>query len=281
MRAVCYREPGGAPRIGRLEDTTIVDAGPAGPARFIPTPDAWAALEQADGPRVSLQAVDLLHPVVPGKLICIGLNYRDHAVEAGLGIPTEPVIFAKFTSALVGPDEAIMIAPEDPATDYEAEMAIVIGRRVRRASATEARSAIGGVTALNDVSARSAQLNAPAGQFTRGKSFDTFAPLGPAIADARSLDLGALRVRCLLNGEVMQDSTTDQLIFDAIELVRYCSATMTLEPGDILATGTPGGVGHTRVPPRYLSDGDVVEVVIDGVGVLRNPVRAELPPVAR
>jgi acylpyruvate hydrolase len=276
-RAVCFTDPSGALRIGALDGETVRDAGPAGPQGFVPTVEAWRTLGAASGPSYALADVQLKLPVVPGKLVCIGLNYRDHAAETGQEIPALPMVFAKYTSALIGPGEAIVIPYDEPRTDYEAELALVIGTRVRRATGGAALAAIGGITAFNDVSGREAQFG-PGRQFTRGKSYDTFAPLGPCVAPVDGLDLGALGVSCTLSGEVMQQSTTAQLIFGAKRLVEFCSAAFTLEPGDVIATGTPPGVGDARKPPRYLVDGDVVEVEVEGVGVLRNPCVAEERP---
>jgi 2-keto-4-pentenoate hydratase/2-oxohepta-3-ene-1,7-dioic acid hydratase in catechol pathway len=237
----------------------------------------WRALDAASGPVYPVSEVQLEAPVRPGKLICIGLNYRDHAEETGQEIPAAPVVFAKFTSALIGPGEAIVVPYDEPRTDYEAELALVIGTRVRRVSGAAALAAVGGITGFNDVSGREAQFG-PGKQFTRGKSYDTFAPIGPCIAPVDGLDLGALRVKCTLSGEVMQDSSTANLIFGVQTLVEFCSAAFTLEPGDVIATGTPPGVGDARRPPRYLQDGDVVEIEVEGVGVLRNPCVAEERP---
>jgi 2-keto-4-pentenoate hydratase/2-oxohepta-3-ene-1,7-dioic acid hydratase in catechol pathway len=276
-RAVCFTDPSGAVRLGALDGDTVRDAGAAGPEGFVPTAAAWRALAAASGPSYALADVQLKLPVVPGKLVCIGLNYRDHAEETGAEIPSLPMVFAKFTSALIGPGETIVIPYDEPRTDYEAELALVIGTRVRRATGAAALAAIGGITAFNDVSGREAQF-APGRQFTRGKSFDTFAPLGPCVAPVDGLDLGALRVSCTVSGEVLQDSTTANLIFGVQELVEFCSAAFTLEPGDVIATGTPPGVGDARKPPRYLQDGDVVEIEVEGVGVLSNPCAAEQRP---
>jgi 2-keto-4-pentenoate hydratase/2-oxohepta-3-ene-1,7-dioic acid hydratase in catechol pathway len=276
-RAVCFTDPSGGLRVGALDGESVRDAGAAGPLGFVPTVEAWRALDAASGPSYALADVQLKLPVVPGKLVCIGLNYRDHAEETGQEIPALPMVFAKYTSALVGPGEAIVIPYDEPRTDYEAELALVIGTRVRRATGAAALAAIGGITAFNDVSGREAQFG-PGRQFTRGKSYDTFAPLGPAVAPVDGLDLGALAVRCTVSGEVLQDSTTAQLIFGAQRLVEFCSAAFTLEPGDVIATGTPPGVGDARTPPRYLVDGDVVEVEVEGVGVLSNPCVAEARP---
>jgi 2-keto-4-pentenoate hydratase/2-oxohepta-3-ene-1,7-dioic acid hydratase in catechol pathway len=275
MRAVRYAGAAGEPRIGRLEDDHVVDAGPAGAIGFDASPEAWATVAAAAGASFEIDAVRLLHPVVPRKLIGIGLNYRDHAAESELAIPEVPVLFAKFSSSLTGPGETIVIPREETRPDYEGEVAVVIGRRTYRADAAAARAAVGGLTAVNDVSGRRAQLETPLRQFTLGKSFDTFAPMGPCVAGADDTDLESIGLRTTVSGEVLQDSSTENLIFSIVELIVYCSSGMTLEPGDVIATGTPGGVGDSRTPPRYLREGDVVEVSVDGVGTLRNPVALE------
>jgi 2-keto-4-pentenoate hydratase/2-oxohepta-3-ene-1,7-dioic acid hydratase in catechol pathway len=276
-RAVCFTDPSGARRIGAIDGDTVRDAGPAGPEGFVPSVDAWRTLSGASGPVYPLSEMHLEAPVTPSKLVCIGLNYRDHAEETGQEIPTAPVVFAKFTSALIGPGQAIVVPYDEPRTDYEAELALVIGTRVRRVTGAAALAAIGGITAFNDVSGREAQFG-PGRQFTRGKSYDTFAPIGPCIASVDGLDLAALQVKCTVSGELLQDSSTANLIFGVQTLVEFCSAAFTLEPGDVIATGTPPGVGDARTPPRYLQDGDVVEVEVEGVGVLRNPCVAEERP---
>jgi 2-keto-4-pentenoate hydratase/2-oxohepta-3-ene-1,7-dioic acid hydratase in catechol pathway len=275
MKAVRYQTGDGEPRIGRLDGDRVVDAGPAGPAGFVPTAEAWGALAAADGPAHGLADVRVLHPVVPDKIMAIGLNYRDHAEESELDIPAVPVVFAKWRSALTGPEAPIVIPREETRPDWEGEVAVVIGRRTYRASEAEAREAVGGVSIMHDVSGRRAQLETPLRQFTLGKSFDTFAPMGPCIASADGVDLGAIGVTTRVNGETMQESNTRHLIFSIPELIVYLSRGMTLEAGDVIATGTPGGVGDSRQPPRYLKDGDVVEISVDGVGTLRNPVRFE------
>jgi acylpyruvate hydrolase len=275
MKAVRFRDREGGVRLGRLEGGTVRDAGLAPPEGFVPSPQAWERLAAAEGVVFPREDVRLLHPVVPRKLMAIGLNYRDHAEESGLDIPEVPVVFAKWGSALVGPDDPIVIPREETRPDYEGELALVIGERVHRADPETARRAIGGLTIVNDVSGRRAQLETPLRQFTLGKSFDTFCPMGPCVAQAEGLDSGALRISTTLSGEVVQESSTENLIFSAEELVVYLSAGMTLEPGDVIATGTPGGVGDSRRPPRYLREGDVVEITVEGVGTLRNPVRAE------
>jgi 2-keto-4-pentenoate hydratase/2-oxohepta-3-ene-1,7-dioic acid hydratase in catechol pathway len=273
-RAVRFQGPGPGIRIGRLEDDAVWDAGPAPAVGFVPTAEAWEAVRGASGACFRLDQVTLLAPVVPPKLLCIGLNYRLHAEETGSAIPTEPVLFCKLPNSYSGPGDAIVLPNDDATPDFEAEMALVIGRRIRRAGRAEARAAIGGITALNDVSARTAQRSS-GGQFIRGKSYDTFAPLGPCISDASGLDPNNLAVRMTISGETMQDSNTSDMIFDAEDLIVYISAAITLEPGDVIATGTPSGVGMGRDPKRWLRDGDVCEVEIEGVGVLRNPCVAE------
>ncbi len=275
MRAVRYAGPDGGARLGRLEDDVIVDAGPAPAIGFDASPEAWELVAGASGDRVAVAGARLLHPCVPRKLIGIGLNYRDHAEESELDIPAVPVLFAKWPSAMIGDGETIVVPREETRPDYEAEVAVVIGRRTYRADAEAARAAVGGISAINDVSGRRAQLETPLRQFTLGKSFDTFAPMGPCVAGADGLDLASIDVTATVSGEVLQSSNTRNLIFSIVDLIRYASAGMTLEPGDVIATGTPGGVGDSRTPPRYLRDGDVVEVRVDGVGTLRNPVAFE------
>jgi 2-keto-4-pentenoate hydratase/2-oxohepta-3-ene-1,7-dioic acid hydratase in catechol pathway len=276
VKAVRFKNPEGEIRIGALaDDGTIADAGAAGPQGFIPTELGWEAVHHADGPKYNADDVKLLHPVVPNKLIGIGLNYRSHAAESELDIPAVPVIFAKFSSSLVGHGAEIVIPREETRPDYEGELAVVIGRGVYRADPKEARAAVGGIAAINDVSGRRAQLETPLRQFTLGKSFDTFSPLGPCIASADDVDLANLDLRTTVSGEVMQDANTRDLIFSVVELIEYISAGVTLEPGDVIATGTPSGVGDSRTPPRYLREGDTVEIYVEGVGTLSNPVRNE------
>jgi 2-keto-4-pentenoate hydratase/2-oxohepta-3-ene-1,7-dioic acid hydratase in catechol pathway len=275
MRAVHYLDAGGGARLGALRDSTVRDAGPAGPQGFVPTEESWAALDAASGPEHALGDLRLLAPVRPATIAAIGLNYRSHADESKLDVPDVPVVFAKWASAVIGPDDEIVIPREETRPDYEGELAVVIGRRAYRADRDSALDAIGGITAINDVSGRRAQLETPLRQFTLGKSFDTFAPLGPCIASLDGIDLADIQVSTNVSGELMQDASTRDLIFPVLDLIVYLSAGVTLEPGDVIATGTPGGVGDSRQPPRYLREGDVVEVTVGGVGTLRNRVRLE------
>jgi 2-keto-4-pentenoate hydratase/2-oxohepta-3-ene-1,7-dioic acid hydratase in catechol pathway len=276
MKGVRFVDPAGDTRLGSLEDSRIRDAGPSGPRGFVPSSEAWRSLAEASGPEYGLDDVRLVHPVVPDKILGIGVNYRSHAEESDLDIPAVPVIFAEWPSSLVGPDEDIVVPLEETRPDYEGEVAVVLGERVYRASLDEARRAIGGISAFNDVSGRRAQLETPLRQFTLGKSFDTFSPMGPCIASPDSVDLDRIGLTTTVSGELMQEAWTDDLVFSLAELIEYASRGLTLEAGDVIATGTPGGVGDSRNPPRYLQVGDIVEVWVEGVGTLRNAVRSEV-----
>ena len=275
MRAARFVDPSGAERIGRYSDEGVVDCGPAGVGGFVPSVERWAEVEAASGPSYELAEVRLLHPVVPAKLIGIGLNYRDHAAESDLDVPTVPVVFAMWPSSLVGDRAPIVIPRDETRPDYEGELAIVLGRTVKNLSVEDAAGAIGAYSAFNDVSGRRAQLETPLRQFTLGKSFDTFSPMGPCVVSVDGVDLGALDVRTTVSGEVLQEANTRDLIFGLAELVSYLSTGITLEAGTVIATGTPGGVGDSREPRRYLEEGDVVEVSVEGAGTLTNPVERE------
>jgi 2-keto-4-pentenoate hydratase/2-oxohepta-3-ene-1,7-dioic acid hydratase in catechol pathway len=275
VKAVRFTTPSREERIGALRDTTIIDAGPAGPLGFAADDASWERVAAADGQHYAVADVTLLHPVQPRKILAIGLNYRSHADESELDVPAVPVVFAKWPSSLIGPEQPIVIPREETRPDFEGELGVVIGRRTYRATRGDALSAVGGITAVHDVSGRRAQLETPLRQFTLGKSFDSFTPLGPAVSSLDGLDLTDLDVRTTVSGEVMQDANTRDLIFSVVDLVEYLSRGLTLEPGDVIATGTPGGVGDSRSPKRYLHAGDVVEIYVEGVGTLRNPVRAE------
>ena len=206
----------------------------------------------------------------PGKIICVGLNYRDHAEEQGVELPEEPLLFAKWPNALIGPGDPIVIPPLVTRCDYEAELGVVIGERVGRVSKENALEAVRGYVCANDVSARDLQFKD--GQWTRGKSVDTFCPVGPLVPAAEVADPHALRIRAIVSGEVLQDSTTANLIFGVDEIISYASQTLTFEPGDLILTGTPAGVGVFRDPPRLLRPGDEVTIEIEGLGALTNPV---------
>ena len=210
----------------------------------------------------------------PEKIICVGLNYRDHAEETGAELPKAPLLFAKWSNTLIGNGEPIVLPAEAHEVDYEAELGVVIGRRTRHVSEADALGAVRGYICVNDVSARDLQF--ADGQWTRGKSPDTFCPIGPELTPAAQIpDPQALGIRCILNGETLQDSSTAEMIFSVAEIIAYVSRTVTLEPGDLIATGTPAGVGVFRDPKVLLSDGDEVTVEIDGLATLTNPVVKE------
>jgi len=209
----------------------------------------------------------------PGKIVCIGMNYRDHAGEIGLALPNAPTIFSKFSSCVVAPGEPVVMPADSTQVDYEAELAVVMGRHATRVPADRAYEYVLGYTAFNDVTARDFQFGDL--QWQRGKSCDTFAPMGPAIVTADEIpDPHTLRITLTLNGTVMQDSNTGQLIFRVPQLIEFITRTIRLEPGDVIATGTPAGVGFARKPPVFLTAGDAMEVGIERIGALGNPVVA-------
>jgi 2-keto-4-pentenoate hydratase/2-oxohepta-3-ene-1,7-dioic acid hydratase in catechol pathway len=218
------------------------------------------------------EGAELAAPLTPGKVVAIGLNYRVHADESGVAAPEEPLVFAKFPSSVTGPNDPIVIDPGlTERVDWEVELGVVIGRRMRDVPVEAALAHVFGYTVANDVSARDVQFGD--GQWTRGKSFDTFCPLGPVVVTPD--ELGApddLRLTTRVNGELMQDDSTSSMIFGVAELLAYCSRSFTLEPGDLLLSGTPHGCGEFMDPRRSLAPGDVVEAAIEGIGVLRNSV---------
>ena len=215
-------------------------------------------------------------PVVPhpGKVICVGLNYRSHIREMGREIPEFPTLFAKYPEALIGATDTIELAPESESVDWEAELAVVIGATVRRASSDRAAAAIAGFAVLNDVTMRDWQYRTP--QWLQGKTFERTTPFGPVLTTPDELPGGVrptLDISCIVDGEIVQKAGTGDLVFDPVNLVEYISTILTLRPGDVIATGTTGGVGHARKPPRYLSDGSRVVTEISGIGRLDNVAR--------
>jgi 2,4-diketo-3-deoxy-L-fuconate hydrolase len=211
----------------------------------------------------------------PGKIVCIGLNYRDHAAESNMPIPERPVLFSKFPTCVVGPGEPVVIPATSQQVDYEAELAVVIGLQAKNVSVANAYDYVLGYTAFNDVSARDFQF--ADGQWQRGKSCDTFAPMGQTIVTTDEIpNPQTLSIKLLLNGETMQDSNTSQLIFGVPQLIEFITQSITLEPGDVIATGTPPGVGFARKPPVFLRPGDRMEVQIEGIGGLGNPLVASI-----
>jgi 2,4-diketo-3-deoxy-L-fuconate hydrolase len=244
---------------------------------FVPMGDDLAGFlaggTSRDGDAVPMDGVDLLAPISkPEKIVCIGLNYRDHAAESGQEVPPKPILFPKFSNSVIGPGDPIQIPPSAHEVDYEAELGVVIGRDARDVAAESALDYVAGYMCVNDVSARDLQFN-NGGQWMWGKAIDTFLPSGPFLVGADEVsDPQALPIRCVVNNEVLQDSNTSQMAFSVAELVSFISRTITLVPGDIIATGTPSGVGFTRTPPRFLGPGDEVTVEIEGVGTLTNRV---------
>jgi len=218
------------------------------------------------------QPLELLCPLdTPGKILCIGLNYRDHAIETNAPIPEEPIVFSKAPSSFIGPEDPIEIPSISQQVDYEAELVVVVGERLKKSTQEQAQQAIFGYTAGNDISARDWQKGKPGKQWLLGKSFDTFAPIGPAIALASSIsDPQNLKIQSRLNGQLMQDSSTRELIFSPAMLLSYISQVLTIEPGDLLFTGTPAGVGVARDPQVFLKPGDRIEVQIESIGTLSN-----------
>jgi 2-keto-4-pentenoate hydratase/2-oxohepta-3-ene-1,7-dioic acid hydratase in catechol pathway len=206
----------------------------------------------------------------PGKIVCVGLNYRDHAAEGGQDLPKAPLLFAKWPNTLIGDGDPVVLPPESTQVDYEAELGVVIGTKAKRVSERDALDHVEGYICVNDVSARDLQF--ADGQWTRGKSPDTFCPVGPRLVPREEIgDPQSLAIRCIVNGEALQDSSTAQMIFSVAEIIAYTSQIITLEPGDLIATGTPAGVGVFRDPKVLLKDGDEVSVEIEGLGTLTNP----------
>ena len=237
-----------------------------------------AAAQSSGAVSFSADKVKLLPPIPePGKILCIGLNYRDHAIEGGKAIPVEPVVFGKFSNALIGPNDPIRIPRVAQKVDYEAELVIVIGKRGKHIpNDSSAFEYVGGYTCGHDVSARDWQFRGEEKQWIIGKTFDTFAPIGPVLVTADELtDPHSLQIKLRLNGETMQNSNTKEFIFGVPHLLWFLSQVVTLEPGDLIFTGTPPGVGIARKPQVLLKPGDEVEVEIEGIGVLTNPCLAE------
>jgi 2-keto-4-pentenoate hydratase/2-oxohepta-3-ene-1,7-dioic acid hydratase in catechol pathway len=290
MRLVSY-EADGRWRSGLLRSEAVVDTEAAArQARFDGAGRPWtsnrtviqasgaerAALMEAaaviESSAMPMSDLRLGPPITdPEKILCMGLNYRDHAAESNLALPEVPLFFAKFRNSLIGPTDEIVVPAASDRVDYEAELAVVIGRRCRDVAVGEALEYVAGAMAFNDVSARDLQMQAS--QWTMGKAIDTFAPCGPALVLMDEVgELQSLGIRARVNGDTLQDANTSLMVFGVAEAIAFLTRVMTLEPGDIIATGTPAGVGMARKPPVWLRDGDVVEIEIDGIGTLRNPV---------
>lgn len=257
-------------RAARLEGDEFVLLAGSDAATALATGDV-----AGDGPRVAVADADLGPPSpAPNKILCMGLNYQSHIQEMGRELPEYPTLFAKFARALIGPYDVVALPGVSEQVDWEVELAAVIGREVRRADPEEARNAICGYTILNDVSVRDYQWRSS--QWLAGKTFEGSTPIGPWIVTPDEIDHGNdLEVRCEVDGELMQHARTSDLVFDASALVSYASDIITLEPGDIVSTGTPGGVGAARDPAVYLRPGQQVRCVIEGIGELRNRCERE------
>lgn len=270
MRLVTFQPPQGSPQAGIVSGQEVLPIGTDMPAVC-----AAGKAEPNGDPPFDLASVKLLAPIPrPPKFICVGLNYRDHAAEAKMEVPSVPTIFNKFPSVVIGPGQPIVLPRVSSKPDYEAEFAFVIGRGGRYIPADRAMEHVFGYTIVNDVSARDFQ-NATS-QWLMGKTFDTFAPMGPCIVTRDEIaDPHALDISLEMGGQVLQKSNTRELIFKIPELIEYISQVVTLEPGDVVATGTPAGVGFSRKPPRWLKPGDETIVRIQEIGELRNPVIAE------
>jgi 2-keto-4-pentenoate hydratase/2-oxohepta-3-ene-1,7-dioic acid hydratase in catechol pathway len=281
MKLVTFQS-GKASRVGAIVADRVIDLTAAGVADTMldivrggrtALAKAKKAAAAASGGK-KLAATKLLAPIRPGKVLCCGINYASHAEEnPNAKMPTEPFFFAKMPSSVIGPDEPIRVPPMSKQVDYEVEFAAVVGRRLSRAKEEEVMPAIFGYTLLNDVSARDVQFKDS--QITLGKNFNGFAPIGPAIVTTDELkEPGRVRLQTRLNGRTMQDGNTSEWLFQLPRLLSFVSQVMVLEPGDIVTTGTPAGVGYFRKPQVFMKAGDTIEIEAEGIGVLRNPLIA-------
>lgn len=268
-------------RAVRLEQDTLVDTGFPDVCALLAAADWRECAAGASGPESSSAAADFA-PVVPhpSKIVCVGLNYRTHILEMGREIPQYPTLFAKFEETLIGAHDDVRLPPESQKVDWEAELAMVIGTRVRRATESQAADAIAGFTVLNDVSMRDWQNRTP--MWDQGKTWEASTPVGPFLVTPDEVAGGVrptLDISCVVDGETLQSANTSDLVFDPVFLVQYISTIVTLNPGDLIATGTPGGVGQARDPQRFLADGNLLVTTIDGVGQLSNRTVAEVVKV--
>ena len=279
MHLLAFRRGGSerdGTRLGLRTDEGILDLtdslGVADVGELLARPQLVARVAEAQGPTIDPDQVRIAAPIQrPGKIICVGLNYHDHCREQGLEPPAYPLLFSKFANAVADPGASVTRPRATEKLDLECELAIVIGRRAAAIGPHEASDVIFGYTILNDVTARDLQREDK--QWLRAKGSDGFAPMGPGVATADEIgDPAALRLRSFVNGEAWQDSSTAEMVFDIPTIVAFASQTIALEPGDVIATGTPAGVGHYQSPPRYLAGGDVMRCEIEGIGAIENPV---------
>ena len=269
MRLATIRTESGTSAV-RIEGVEAVECGASDVGTLLASADWRARAGAADGPRHPL--ADLSYaPVVPrpGKIICVGLNYRSHISEMGRELPKYPTLFAKYPEALIGAFDPLTLPAESDQVDWEVELAVVVGRRVRHANADAAVDAIAGYSIINDVTLRDWQYRTS--EWLQGKTFEATAPFGPHLVTTDEIAPNA-KISCLIDGEVVQDSTIADLLFGPVDLIRYISTILTLDPGDVIATGTTGGVGHARTPPRYLKSGETLVGRIDDIGETVNPV---------
>jgi acylpyruvate hydrolase len=261
----------------RIDGDTAVECGATDVGALLATEEWQATAQAATGAEFPVSGLDYA-PVIPrpGKIICVGLNYRSHITEMGRELPTYPTLFAKYPEALIGPYDTLTLPDDSDEIDWEAELAVVVGRRARHVDHTGALEAIAGYTIINDVTLRDWQFRTA--EWLQGKTFEATAPFGPHLVTPDELAPDA-KISCVLDGEVVQESTIADLIFDAGDLIAYISTILTLDPGDVIATGTTGGVGHARTPQRYLQHGQTLVTRISGIGETVTPVRraAEVP----
>ncbi len=280
MRLVAFVAAGAASgrRLGRLDGETILDLTDA-LGSDLGALLGSGRLSEATGPLIDAGSVRLLAPLGrPGKIICVGLNYRDHCREQRIEPPAYPILFSKFANAVADPGQGVIRPQATERLDLECELAVVIGREAKSIAAEEALAHVFGYTILNDVTMR--DLQREDGQWLRAKGSDGFAPMGPMVVTRDEIpDPQRLRMRSSVNGETWQDSSTAEMVFDVATVVAFASRTIALQPGDVIATGTPAGVGHFQDPPRYLQHGDVMRCEIEGIGALENHVVDELPRI--
>ncbi len=271
MRLATLRAPTGT-HAARIEDDAAVVLPFPDVGALLASGEDWRGEAAGDGPRHSLDGADFAPLILaPRKIVCLGLNYRSHIEETGRQTPEHPTLFAKFARCLIGARDHIILPPESSAVDWEVELAVIVGRTARRVAPEDASEVIAGFTVINDVSMRDWQFRTE--EFLQGKTWDRTTPLGPALVTPDELPGGIapdLALRCAIDGETMQEARTSDLLFGPAEIMAYLSTVVTLEPGDVIATGTPGGVGAARNPPVFLRDGQAVRSSIEGIGELLN-----------